>query len=479
MGTRRSLARARKLAGSHHPAAGRSTGRHGAHTRIHLCIVAAVVAAAAVVPAAAAAATLSSRLTSVLAAHGFGGAVTGVRVVDLSSATALYDRHYATQLLPASNEKLVTSSTALAKWGANYRFKTEMLTTGTLAADGTYTGAIFIKGFGDPTLSTASYQSHVLHFTTARLEHFVTALQNAGVKRIVGRIAGDDTWFDKARTVGSWNAGESDDCAPLSALCLNGDLAANGSRLKDPARTVAAQLTALLRKHGIPVSGAPTVYPAPAKALVSYTEKSAPLSRILAAMNKPSDNFYAEELTKGLGAAFGGGGTTARGNKVESAFLVSQGIAAGHFRLYDGSGLSYKDRLTTLDLTVLLQAMSRRADWTIFWRSLAVAGVDGTLSDRMKGTAAYRNVHAKTGTLEVASNLSGYVLSANGHWLCFSILMNHYPWIDVAAAHVAQDAIAVDLAKAKPGGKIVWAPNPVPSAAAGVAAPGATANTTE
>ncbi len=157
----------------------------------------------------------------------------------------------------------------------------------------------------------------------------------------MGKVAGDDTYFDKARTVSSWNPGECDDCAPLSALCLNGDLAANGSRLKDPARSVATQLTALLKKAGIPVSGAPTVYPTPAKAKLSYTEYSAPLSRILAAMNKPSDNFYAEELTKGLGAAFGGGGTTARGNKVESAFLVSQGIPAGHFRLYDGSGLSY------------------------------------------------------------------------------------------------------------------------------------------
>ena len=450
-----------------------------ARTRIHLFVVVAVVALAAAVPAAASATTLSAQLTLALTAYGFGGSATGVRVVDLSTATALYNRHTATQLLPASNEKLVTSSTALAKWGATFRFKTEMLTTGTLAADGTYTGAIFIKGFGDPTLSTASYQSHTLHFTTSRLEDFVTALKNAGVKKIVGKIAGDDTYFDKVRTVSTWNPDECDDCAPLSALCLNGDLAANGSRLKDPARTVATQLTALLKKAGIPVSGAPTVYPTPAKALLSYTEHSAPLSRILAAMNKPSDNFYAEELTKDLGAAFGGGGTTARGNKVESAFLVSQGIPAGHFRLYDGSGLSYKDRVTTLDLTVLLGAMSKRADWTTFWRSLAVAGVDGTLCDRMKGTAAYNNVHAKTGTLQVASNLSGYVLSANKHWLCFSILMNHANWIDVTAAHEAQDAIAVDLAKAKPGGTIVWKPNPVPSTAPGVTAPGATANTTE
>jgi len=479
MGIRRSLVSVRMLALPTPASAARPARRRPVRTSVCLLIATAVVAAAAAVPAAAAATTLSARLTSALTAHGFGGSATGVRVVDLSTMTALYDRHTATQLLPASNEKLVTSSTALAKWGAKYRFKTEMLTTGTLADDGTYTGAIFIKGFGDPTLCTASYQRRVLHFSTSRLEQFVTALQNAGVKKIVGKVAGDDTYFDTVRTVSSWNPGESDDCAPLSALCLNGDLASNGGRMKNPARAVATELTALLKKAGIPVSGKPTVYPTPAKALLSYTVRSAPLSRILAAMNKPSDNFYAEELTKGLGAAFGGGGTTVLGNKVERAFLVSQGIPAGHFRLYDGSGLSYKDRLTTLDLTVLLRAMSKRADWTTFWRSLAVAGVDGTLADRMKGTAACKNVHAKTGTLQVASNLSGYVLSANDHWLCFSILMNHGHWIDVTAAHEAQDAIAVDLARAKPGGAIVWTPSPVPSAAPGAATPGATGSTSE
>ena len=73
-----------------------------------------------------------------------------------------------------------------------------MLTTGTLGRRRHYTGAIFIKGFGDPSLSTASYQSNTLHFTTSRLEDFVTALKNAGVKKIVGKIVGDDTYFDKA-----------------------------------------------------------------------------------------------------------------------------------------------------------------------------------------------------------------------------------------------------------------------------------------
>ncbi len=94
--------------------------------------------------------------SSGLKAHGFAGSTTGVRVYNLSTATALYERRSATQLLPASNEKLVTSSTALADWGADFHFKTELLTTGTVNAKGVYTGKIYLKGFGDPSLTTAS-----------------------------------------------------------------------------------------------------------------------------------------------------------------------------------------------------------------------------------------------------------------------------------------------------------------------------------
>jgi len=178
-------------------------------------------------------------------------------------------------------------------------------------------------------------------------------------------------------------------------------------------------------------------------------------------MNKPSDNFYAEMLTKGLGAQFAGGGTTARGVTAERAFLVSVGLGAKTFTLTDGSGLSYYDRLTTLDITKLLTAMSQRTDWKTFWYSLSVAGVDGTLSARMRGTAAKGNLHGKTGTLTDASNLSGYVKSANGDWLDFSLLMNKHD-INVSAAHAAQDAIGVALARSRPGGKVVWAPSPAP-----------------
>jgi len=419
-----------------------------------LIVVAAVVAVLAVtaaLPAAAGASTLTYRIVKALKAHGFAGSTTGVRVYNLSTATSLYERRSATQFLPASNEKLVTSSTALADWGADFRFKTELLTTGTISAKGVYTGQIYLKGFGDPSL------------TTARLNDFVTALKNATipVKKIVGSVVGDDSYFDTARAVSYWKPDMIDYCGPLSALALNEDYRADGRRASDPPLFVASQLSALLRKAGIPVTGKAASGVTPATAQVAYIEKSPPLWRILASMNKPSDNFYAEMLTKGLGAQFAGGGTTARGVTAERAFLVSVGLGAKTFTLTDGSGLSYYDRLTTLDITKLLTAMSQRTDWKTFWYSLSVAGVDGTLSARMRGTPAKGNLHGKTGTLTDASNLSGYVKSANGDWLDFSLLMNKHD-INVSAAHAAQDAIGVALARSRPGGKVVWAPSPAP-----------------
>jgi len=430
-----------------------------------------VVAAALAVPATAAA-TLQTRITTILAAHGFAGGASGTRVYDLSTHRLLYSRHPGTTLAPASNEKLVTSATALARWGADHRFTTQLYTTGTLDADGVLHGRLYLKGRGDPTLSTAWFQRNVLHLRTSNLQDFVTALKNAGVKKVAGRVVGDEGYFDKARTVGWWKPGMADDCGPLSALSLNEGVGAKGNRVSNPPMWVVTKLTQLLRSSDIAVTRGPMLGVTPKSATLAYTERSAPLGKILARLNKPSDNFIAEMLTKGLGAAFGGAPTTAAGCRVETTFLVKRGLKASSFRLTDGSGLSYYDRLTAAGVTRLLRAMAERKDWATYWGSLAVAGYDGTLKDRMRGTLAARNLHGKTGTLNIASCLSGYVTSANGHRLVFSMLMNA-GWIDVGAAHAAQDAIGALLARTKPAGAIVWTP-PVTTTETPLATPPAT-----
>lgn len=218
--------------------------------------------------------------------------------------------------------------------------------------------------------------------------------------------------------------------------------------MRDPALAAATTLTRRLRAANIRVVHGPRRGIAPLDATLAHTEVSPPLRRVLAAMNKPSDNFLAEMILKGLGAGFGDGGSTAGGAAVAEDFLRELDIRKG-FRIRDGSGLSYRNKLTARTIVKLLGAMAKRPEYAVFRRSLAVAGVDGTLKHRMRGTAAAGNVHAKTGTLNDASSLSGYVTTSNGHTLTFSMLMNGSP-VSVSRAHAAQDAVAVVLARSAP-----------------------------
>ena len=394
-----------------------------------------------------AAAGIKDKIAAALARYGMGGSGTSVAVYDLTAKRAVYQLRPDVLRLPASNEKLVTSSAALASWTASFRFSTQLFIDAPGPdTDGVVDGNVYLRGFGDPTLSTASFQARHYSMETGDIHDFVSRLQTLGVTRITGRVVADDGYFDAARSVASWRPSMTAFCGPLSALTLNESISSDGGWVADPALAAAGALTRQLRAAGIRVSHAAARGVAPDTSTLAYTEHSATLARVLAAMNKPSDNFMAEELLKGLGAGFGAGGTTDAGAGVAQQFLESVGIGDG-FRIRDGSGLSYQDKLSVRTVLKILGAMAKRPDFAVFRRSLSIAGVDGTLKDRMRGTAAAGNVRAKTGTLNAASSLSGYVTTAGGHTLSFSMLMNGDP-VPLAQAHAAQDAVAVLLARA-------------------------------
>lgn len=178
------------------------------------------------------------------------------------------------------------------------------------------------------------------------------------------------------------------------------------------------------------------------------SQQSPPLSTIAAQTLKVSQNLYAELILRALGkAASLNPALTSEEAGVEAlkAFLNQAGIRADGLVITDGSGLSRRDMVTADATLQLLAYMSKHRYASAFREALPVAGIDGTLGRRMKGTAAANNIRAKTGTISGVATLSGYVTSAAGERLAFSIMLNNYAETsDSPRSHI--DAIAVLLA---------------------------------
>ena len=176
-----------------------------------------------------------------------------------------------------------------------------------------------------------------------------------------------------------------------------------------------------------------------------FVLKSPPLREILPALEKPSQNQIAEIFFKTLGLEKTGVGTADSGRVVVERQLEAWGIVPTSFAVRDGSGLSRHDYIAPDAIVRVLDAIRKGPHFAIFRDALPLAGVDGTIANRMKGTAAAGNVHAKTGFVDKARSLSGYVTTADGRVLIFSLLCNNWTTSSREVDQVA-DAIAVRLA---------------------------------
>ncbi len=176
-----------------------------------------------------------------------------------------------------------------------------------------------------------------------------------------------------------------------------------------------------------------------------FVMKSPPLREILPALEKPSQNQIAEILFKTLALEQTGVGTADSGRAVIERQLAAWGIAATSVAVHDGSGLSRHDYIAPDAIVRVLDVMRKGPNFAVFRDALPLAGVDGTIANRMRGTAAAGNVHAKTGFVDKARSLSGYVTTADGRVLIFSFLCNNWTTSSREVDQVA-DAIAVRLA---------------------------------
>ncbi len=427
--------------------------QHRSWRRGHLLLLILASAVLAVLWAPAAGADIPTRVSAALAEGGVSASATGVYVWDLDTARPVYSWNADVQFTPASNMKLATTAAALTTWGAEHRFTTELLIADVRIVDGVLPGDLYLRGAGDPSLSTSAYQAETFGFATASLDAFVRSIRALGVRAITGRVVGDETRFDGERTVSSWKSGLEAFCGPLSALTANEGLRKD-KRVDEPAVYAAELLTRALRKAGVDVRGTAGSGRAPDDATLLQRQSSAPLGTLLQRMNKHSDNLFAETFLKGLGKDVLGIGSTATGVLVSDGALAAVDIPASTHVVLDGSGLSYGDRLTPHGIVRLLGALYQRPDFEVFYRSLAVAGEDGTLEERMRDTAAAGNARAKTGTLNIATSLSGYVTSADDHLVAFSILITGDP-VDWVRANKAQDQIVAALAETRLGGEAI------------------------
>ncbi len=214
----------------------------------------------------------------------------------------------------------------------------------------------------------------------------------------------------------------------------------------DPNAAFVAALAEALTERGIVVDRQATAWSQESHADSLFTVLSIPLKEIMPAMMKPSQNQIAEVFLRTLGLERAGVGTADSGRRVVERQFAAWNIPSDAFVVRDGSGLSRSDLISPEAIVSILEAMRRSPNFQVFFESLPIAGVDGTIRTRMRDTPAQGNLRAKTGTLSMVRSLSGYVRTADGRLLEFSVLCNNWTTPQAAVDRVA-DAIGVGLAQ--------------------------------
>lgn len=228
----------------------------------------------------------------------------------------------------------------------------------------------------------------------------------------------------------------------------------------DPALTFAYMLRTSLLQRGVMISGRTRTMTAEQRSnspfnssnLVEVTKVLSPsLGEIAAKTLKPSQNLYTEMILRALGEIAGPKGdpkiktSSDAGHEVVKQFAATAGLDPNSYALADGSGLSRHNLISASGTMQLLVYMSRHRYANAFRDALPVAGIDGTLRNRLKDNATQGNIHAKTGTINQVASLSGYVTSAAGERLVFSIIVNNLPQeANVRRSYI--DEIATQLA---------------------------------
>ena len=369
----------------------------------------------------------------------------GALVVDTDTGQTLFSADPTVGRIPASVEKLYTTTTALFTFGPDATLSTAVLGAGTLGPGGVWKGTLYLRGGGDPTFGSANFDERSYGpGVGATVQELASSMRAAGIRSVQGAIVGDESFLDSLRgTPATGFAPNIEVEGELSALAFDdGFTSASEFALQPrPALFAAQSFAAALRAAEIRVPKRTPIFtgPTPPNARPLATVPSPPIATLIRLTNAPSDNFFAEMLLKDLGARFGRGGSTAAGA------AVVRSVIAAKFGLQpildDGSGLSDFDRSSPAEVVSLLEQMQTNP---AFVQSLAVAGVSGTMEQEMLGTRAVNNCRGKTGTLSDVANLVGYCTARNGDTLAFAFMLGDQA--NPAYGHLMEDQMGVALA---------------------------------
>ena len=320
----------------------------------------------------------------------------GLMVWDLDGDSAFYYHNHRQRMRPASTMKLMTAVTALDLYGGNHPFTTELRSRGPISGRTLYGDLICVGGM-DPA------------FDGGDLQVFVDRIRSAGIDTICGRIVADRSMKDTLLLGEGWCWDDDNPC--LSPLLVN---------RKD---NFLQRFTRDIQSAGIVLCDTCNQLSTLNSQLSTLFSLSHSFDQILTRMMKQSDNLYAECMFYHIALATSRPATQKNARTAVRQMIQRLGYDPARYRVADGSGLSLYNYVSAELLTSLLRYA---------WRSdrirehlvpsLPLAGVDGTLKDRMQKSKAYRNVRAKTGTLTGISSLAGYLTAANGHQFAFCII---------------------------------------------------------
>ncbi len=378
----------------------------------------------------------------------------GVLIVDPASGDTLYSRNAGKLFMPASNMKILTGSTALVQLGPDFRFTTRFATNGAIR-NGVLNGDLIVIGRGDPSFSDAMRGDYRRAF-----DAMADSLDALGIHHVGGGLRRAGNAFPDDQYGFGWQFADAEYPygAGVDELYTNegftkvmrrnakGDSVLTEVAIRDhPTFFLNTLHDAMLRRNVTGAGFIDTTLLADSNLTTLFTLQSPPLRDILRALEKPSQNQIAEIFFKTLGLEKTGVGTADSGRVVVERQLAAWGIETDGYAVRDGSGLSRHDYVTPETIVRVLNTMRTRPEFPVFYDALPIAGVDGTIASRMKNTAAQNNVHAKTGTVDKARSLSGYVTTADGRMLVFSFLCNNFT-VPNRAVEKVQDAILARLA---------------------------------